>query len=99
MKDSIINNYEFECSDASYIGEIKKYINISNRKKKLSRYSLGISIILLALLVMPSININKILNIIEGLLIINITIFVFNFANYLSYKSLIKLMKKNVIGK
>lgn len=95
MNDSTINNYKFECSDETYIGEIKKYINISNRKKKLSIYSLGISIILIALLLMPSININKIL--IEGLLIINILIFIFNFANYLSYKSVIKLMEKYVI--
>lgn len=97
MNDSTINNYKVECSDETYIGEIKKYINICNRKKKLSIYSLGISIILIALLLMPSININKILNIIEGLLIINILIFVFNFANYLSYKSVIKLMEKHVI--
>ncbi|MCF0148556.1 MAG: hypothetical protein HUJ77_09180 [Clostridium sp.] len=97
MNNSTANNYKVEFNDENYIGEIKKYINISSRKKKISIYSLVISIILLALLLMPSININKITNIIEILLIGSIIIFIFNFANYLSYRSVIKLMEKNVI--
>ena len=98
MKKSIINNYEFEYNDENYIRELKKYINISNRKKELSMYSLGIFIILISLLI-PIKNINNILLIVEGLLILDVIIFVFNFASYLSYRSVIKLMEKYVICK
>ena len=34
MKNNMINNYKFEYDDENYKEEIKKYINISNNKKK-----------------------------------------------------------------
>lgn len=93
MKNNMINNYKFEYDDENYKEEIKKYINISNNKKKISVYSLGIALILLAILFNPITNISYI----KGLLVIDIMVFVFNFASYLSYKSVIKLMEKHKI--
>ena len=37
MKNNMINNYKFEYDDENYKEEIKKYINISNNKKKNKR--------------------------------------------------------------
>ncbi|MCI6692705.1 MULTISPECIES: hypothetical protein [unclassified Clostridium] len=93
MKNNMINNYKFEYDDENYKEEIKKYINISNNKKKISVYALGIALILLAILFNPITNISFI----KGLLVIDIMVFVFNFASYLSYKSVIKLMEKHKI--
>lgn len=93
MKNNMINNYKFEYDDENYKEEIKKYINISNSKKKISVHSLGIALILLAILFNPITNISFI----KGLLVIDIMVFVFNFASYLSYKSVIKLMEKHKI--
>ena len=88
MKNNMINNYKFEYDDENYKEEIKKYINISNNKKKISVYALGIALILLAI---------TNISFIKGLLVIDIMVFVFNFASYLSYKSVIKLMEKHKI--
>ena len=93
MKNNMINNYKFEYDDENYKEEIKKYINISNNKKKISVYALGIALILLAILFNPITNISFI----KGLLVIDIMVFVFNFDSYLSYKSVIKLMEKHKI--
>ena len=93
MKNNMINNYKFEYDDENYKEEIKNYINISNNKKKISVYALGIALILLAILFNPITNISFI----KGLLVIDIMVFVFNFASYLSYKSVIKLMEKHKI--
>lgn len=97
MKSSRINNYSCEFNNENYMEEIKKYINVRNRRKKLSLYSLGIAIILMGILLTHIININEILIIIFGLLIIDIIVFIFNFASYLSYISVIKLMEKHKI--
>lgn len=97
MKNNMINNYKFEYNDENYKEEIKKYMNISNNKKKLSLYSLGIALILLALLFAAITNIRIMLIIIKGLLVIDTMVLVFNFASYLSYKSVIKLIEKHKI--
>jgi len=74
--------------------EVDKYIRIKNETRKGSLYSLIVAIVIMALLVVSAIYIRPIFIIIEGLLIIDICVFIFNFMSYLAYNSRIKQIKK-----
>lgn len=75
--------------------EIDKYIDIRNQMKKVAIYSLIIAMVLTGVLVFSSIYTRPIFLITLGLLLIDLTVFVFNFLPYMAYNSKINQIKKH----
>ncbi len=75
--------------------EVDKYINMRNQTKKGSLYSFLVAMALMCLFIVSVVTIKPISFIIEGLLVIDICVFIFNFMPYLAYNSRIKQMQKD----
>lgn len=75
--------------------EVDKYINMRNQTKKGSLYSFLVAMALMCLFIVSVVTIKPISFIIEGLLVIDICVFIFNFMPYLAYNSRIKQIQKD----
>lgn len=74
--------------------EIDKYTRIRNTTKKGSIYSLIIGLILLGMSTISLIAIKSVFLLLQGLFLINLIVFIFNFMPYVAYNNRIKKIVK-----